>query len=192
MDQGPGGATRSTRAKPAPEEELIGTITATGLRLTKEASRAQQVYRATRGGEVGPRPRVRRWVPGRAPSRPRGAIEGSPATHLKLEWRLSWCSSAPLRVQVALDRSRVAAEAPRPVPTAPDSTRPQRRRPPVESKKGRARTVGGGTRKGLSTASGRPDGMGIATEAIGSSPQGRARAVVNKRRPQVRPAAKEG
>lgn len=38
--------TRSIRAKPVPGEELIGTVTGRGIRLTREAWRAQLAYRS--------------------------------------------------------------------------------------------------------------------------------------------------
>lgn len=55
---------RSIRAKPGPGEELIGTITKRGIRLTREAWRAQRAYRSElQRAARAPRPSLLGWLP---------------------------------------------------------------------------------------------------------------------------------
>lgn len=55
--------TRSTRAKPGPGEELIGTITPRGIRLTRDAWRAQRAYRSEQRAAKTPTPSLLSWIP---------------------------------------------------------------------------------------------------------------------------------
>lgn len=55
--------TRARRTKPAPQEELIGTITANGMRLTRETWRAQRAYRSEQErAEKAPRRGLLSWL----------------------------------------------------------------------------------------------------------------------------------
>jgi len=73
-------ATRSVHATPAPGEELIGTITASGVRLTREAWRAQRAYRSKQArAQAAPRRGLMSWLIGKKSLRGNRPRSPSPA-----------------------------------------------------------------------------------------------------------------
>lgn len=117
-------ATRARRTEPAPGEELIGTITPHGIRLTRAAWRAQLAYRERERAATPPRSgfmsRLREGRSGPGP----GRSEARPSAHRSFEWRISWSSDAPFRIHFALARWTVPADAPAtaPSPATPPPT----------------------------------------------------------------------
>jgi len=123
---------RAKRTKPEPGEELIGTITPHGIRLTRAAWRAQLAYRERERAQTPPRSGfMSRLLEGRSRA---GASrsEPRPSAHRSLEWRISWRSDAPFRIHFALVRWTVSAvpavpapgvpAVPAPIPVTPPAT----------------------------------------------------------------------
>lgn len=123
--------------KPGPGEELIGTITPHGIRLTRDTQRAQRAYRerererAEAARTVGLKSWVARY---RGPGRGRAAQRRAARS---IEWRVSWSSDAPFRVHFAvarwtapaadaagLARTPRAARSPRPESAQPSDAEP--------------------------------------------------------------------
>lgn len=112
-------ATRARRTEPAPGEELIGTITPHGIRLTRAAWRAQLAYRERERAQTPPRSGfMSRLLEGRSRA---GASrsEARPSAHRSLEWRISWRSDEPFRIHFALARWTVPAVPAVPAPAVP-------------------------------------------------------------------------
>jgi hypothetical protein len=120
----------TTPAKPGPDEELIGTITASGIRLTRDTRRAQQAYRLEleRAQRAPRRGLLSRLLGRRRTARrghPRPARQGRPP----LELRIAWSSDAPLRVRFAAARAMASPEGASTART-PRNVRTERRKRP--------------------------------------------------------------
>jgi hypothetical protein len=106
-------ATRRKPTKPEAGEELIGTITPHGIRLTRDAWRAQLAYRERKLERVQTTPRsgLLNWIKGlgRKPAERAATRRTVPRS---IEWRISWSSDAPFRMHFAVARWTV--------PTTPD------------------------------------------------------------------------
>ena len=109
-------ATRTKRTELAPGEELIGTITPHGIRLTRAAWRAQLAYRERereRAEALPTRGLLSRMARRRREPEQGDAGQGRVA-HRLVEWRVWWRSDAPLRLHFTAVRLTVPADAPTP------------------------------------------------------------------------------
>lgn len=114
-------ATRAKPMKPGPGEELIGTITPHGIRLTRDTQRAQRAYRERERAEAAAVGRMTWLARVRTPELGRS---GPRRAARSVEWRLSWSSDAPFRVHFAVARWTVPTDAAglAPTPAAPPKT----------------------------------------------------------------------
>lgn len=121
-------ATQAKRTKLGPGEELIGTITPHGIRLTKDARRAQLAYREREQErervQTPPRGGLLSLLSGRRREPGQDRSGQRRAAHRSIEWRISWSSDAPFRMHFAVARWTVPTDAAgvAPMPAAPPDT----------------------------------------------------------------------